>query len=65
MTINENYDKIDGKYVKNESNYYHYTSTQAFHKIASSLINGQGLKGKFMMLALITLMAEKLLMKFV
>lgn len=21
--INENYDKIDGKYVKNESSYYH------------------------------------------
>ena len=47
MTINENYDKIDGKYVKNESNYYHYTSTEAFHEIVRSLVNGQGLKGKY------------------
>lgn len=47
MTINENYDKIDGKYVKNESNYYHYTSTKAFHEIVRSLVNGQGLKGKY------------------
>lgn len=45
--INENYDKIDGKYAKNEANYYHYTSTEAFHKIVNSLINGQGLKGSF------------------
>lgn len=45
--INENYDKIDGKYVKNESNYYHYTSTESFHHIAASLAYGQGLKGSF------------------
>ena len=47
MIINENYDKIDGKYVKNESNYYHYTSTEAFHNIVRDLVNGQGLKGKY------------------
>lgn len=47
MTINENYDKIDDKYVKNESNYYHYTNTKAFHEIVRSLVNGQGLKGKY------------------
>jgi len=45
--INENYDRIDGKLVKNESNYYHYTSTQAFHNIVRSFVNGQGLSGKY------------------
>ena len=45
--INENYDRIDGKLVKNESNYYHYTSTQAFHDIVRSFVNGQGLSGKY------------------
>ena len=43
--INENYDKIDGKYVKNESNYYHYTNTENFHHIAASLAYGDGLRG--------------------
>lgn len=47
MIINENYDKIDGKYVKNESNYYHYTSTEAFHNIVRDLVNGKGLKGNY------------------
>lgn len=45
--INENYDKIDGKYVKNESNYYHYTNTENFHHIAASLAYGDGLRGSF------------------
>ena len=47
MIINENYDKIDGKYVKNESNYYHYTSTEAFNNIVRDLVNGKGLKGNY------------------
>lgn len=47
IMINENYDKIDGKYVKNEANYYHYTSTENFHHIAASLAYGDGLRGSF------------------
>jgi hypothetical protein len=47
IMINENYDRIDGKLVKNESNYYHYTNTQAFHNIVRSFVNGQGLSGKY------------------
>lgn len=44
--INENYDKIDGKYIKNESNYYHYTNIENFHKLVNSFLRDKGLKGK-------------------
>lgn len=34
----ENFDKIDGKYVKNDAKYYHYTNLKSFHKIVNDLI---------------------------
>ncbi len=45
MIINELYHNIDGKYVKDTSNLYHYTSIEAFHKIVKSFLSGKGLKG--------------------
>ena len=47
MIISELYHEIDGKKVKSESNYYHYTNIDTFHKIVSSLIKGEGLKGSY------------------
>lgn len=35
-TIEEGYDKINGKYVKDNDKYRHYTSLDAFYKIVSS-----------------------------
>ena len=45
--VTENYDRVDGKLVKNEANYYHYTSTANFHNIAASLAYGDGIRGTF------------------
>ena len=36
MTLNEAYDKIDGKFVKDESEFKHFTSVENFHKIVKS-----------------------------
>lgn len=47
MIINELYHNIDGKYEKDESNYYHYTNIQFFHKIVSDFISGRGIKGDY------------------
>ena len=46
--INENFDKIDGKYVKNESNYYHYTNIENFHNLVNSFLKGEGFRGSDM-----------------
>jgi len=47
MIIKEFYHEIDGKKVKDESNYYHYTSIEKFHQIVNSFLRGKGLEGKY------------------
>lgn len=46
MIIKELYHEIDGKKIKDESNYYHYTSIEKFHEIVNSFLKGKGLEGK-------------------
>lgn len=36
MTLEEAYDIVNGKYIKDEAEYKHYTSIENFHKIVSS-----------------------------
>ena len=43
----EGYDKINGKWQKNESKYFHYTNSENFKSIASDLLNGGGLKPSY------------------
>lgn len=45
--IKESYNRIDGKLVKDNSKYFHYTSIEAFHKIVNSFACGKGLEGKY------------------
>lgn len=43
----EGYDKINGKWQKNESKYFHYTNSETFKAIAKDLLSGGGLKGSY------------------
>lgn len=43
--LSEAYHNVEGKYVKDESKYYHYTNIDRFPKIVNDLINGKGLRG--------------------